>query len=339
MQDYYAFGMQMPGRKLSGGYRYGFNGKENDNEVKGEGNQQDYGMRIYDGRIGKFLSVDPITNEYPDLTPYQFASNTPIWAIDLDGLEGLVATGMPMGNSGGHGMILSVQDAKKVINSVANWFSSKHQSGMRNYRIAEQARQMAIKQGRTDGDGITWWTKAMVYIGPWWSSTAAFSDANDGAVLMQGKNLDGSDATVGDYTAAGVGIFIPFLSGSSIKNIFKGFTTAVEGYKYAGKTFKNAEQFEKALVKAGTYEDRVGMVQSVLRDVAKTNNWKKAGDLSKKTGNEFYDLGDGTFGSIDKLHGHFEVFKKEGKTLSHQGSINIDGVMNKERNKAYDIKL
>jgi len=40
--------MVMPGRKYSGspGYRYGFNGKENDNEVKGEGNQQDYGLRI-----------------------------------------------------------------------------------------------------------------------------------------------------------------------------------------------------------------------------------------------------------------------------------------------------
>ncbi|MFN9998838.1 MAG: RHS repeat domain-containing protein, partial [bacterium] len=87
MQDYYAFGMQMPGRKLSGGYRYGFNGKENDNEVKGEGNSQDYGMRIYDGRIGKFLSVDPLTKSFPQLTPYQFASNTPIQAIDFDGLE------------------------------------------------------------------------------------------------------------------------------------------------------------------------------------------------------------------------------------------------------------
>jgi RHS repeat-associated protein len=87
VQDYYAFGMQMPGRKLSGGYRYGFNGKENDNEVKGEGNQQDYGMRIYDGRIGKFLSVDPLTPKYPELTPYQFASNRPIDGIDRDGLE------------------------------------------------------------------------------------------------------------------------------------------------------------------------------------------------------------------------------------------------------------
>jgi RHS repeat-associated protein len=88
--DYYPFGMQMPGRKYSASsakYRYGFNGKENDNDVKGEGKQQDYGMRIYDPRVGKFLSVDPITKEYPELTPYQFASNRPIDGIDLDGLE------------------------------------------------------------------------------------------------------------------------------------------------------------------------------------------------------------------------------------------------------------
>jgi RHS repeat-associated protein len=90
-QDYYAFGGLQPGRNssASGSYRYGFNGKENDNDVgKGDGNQQDYGMRIYDPRVGRFLSVDPITREYPALTPYQFASNTPIAAIDRDGLEG-----------------------------------------------------------------------------------------------------------------------------------------------------------------------------------------------------------------------------------------------------------
>lgn len=37
--------------------------------------------------------MDPLTKEYPELTPYQFANNTPIWAVDLDGLEGLVSTG------------------------------------------------------------------------------------------------------------------------------------------------------------------------------------------------------------------------------------------------------
>jgi RHS repeat-associated protein len=84
----------MPGRTYTAAssYRYGFNGKEMDNEVKGEGNQQDYGMRIYDPRLGRFLSVDPLTPFYPWYTPYQFAGNKPIWCIDLDGLEEKSAT-------------------------------------------------------------------------------------------------------------------------------------------------------------------------------------------------------------------------------------------------------
>ncbi|MBY0535574.1 MAG: hypothetical protein K2P88_06970 [Chitinophagaceae bacterium] len=81
--------MLMPNRSYTAGtqFRYGFNGKENDNDVKGTGNQQDYGMRIYDPRIGKFLSVDPLTKTYPWYTPYQFAGNKPVKYIDLDGCE------------------------------------------------------------------------------------------------------------------------------------------------------------------------------------------------------------------------------------------------------------
>ena len=74
-------------------YRFGFNGKEDDNEVKGVGEQQDYGMRIYDPRLGRFLSVDPLGKKYPELTPYQFASNTPMQAVDLDGMERFDVTG------------------------------------------------------------------------------------------------------------------------------------------------------------------------------------------------------------------------------------------------------
>ena len=88
--DYYAFGTSMPGRKYESGlYRYGFNGKEN-SEDGDFGSQliQDYGFRMYNPAIGKFLSVDPLTQSYPMLTPYQFASNSPIWMIDVDGLEG-----------------------------------------------------------------------------------------------------------------------------------------------------------------------------------------------------------------------------------------------------------
>lgn len=78
--------MAMPGRNLCNDkYRYGFNGKEKDN--KDGAVQYDYGFRIYDPRIGRFLSVDPLSSKFAMLTPYQFASNTPISAIDIDGKE------------------------------------------------------------------------------------------------------------------------------------------------------------------------------------------------------------------------------------------------------------
>jgi RHS repeat-associated protein len=68
-------------------YGYGFNGQEKDDEIKGVGNSLDFGERIYDCRIGKFLSIDGLSNKYPWYTPCQFAGNKPICAIDIDGLE------------------------------------------------------------------------------------------------------------------------------------------------------------------------------------------------------------------------------------------------------------
>ncbi|MFA6057869.1 MAG: hypothetical protein WC756_06710 [Taibaiella sp.] len=47
----------------------------------------DYKERGQDTRIGRFLSIDPLTSKYAELTPYQFASNSPLMGVDLDGLE------------------------------------------------------------------------------------------------------------------------------------------------------------------------------------------------------------------------------------------------------------
>ena len=41
---------------------FGFNGKEMDDEVNGSGNQYDFGFRIYNPLIAKFLSIDPLFN-------------------------------------------------------------------------------------------------------------------------------------------------------------------------------------------------------------------------------------------------------------------------------------
>jgi RHS repeat-associated protein len=88
--DYYPFGMTMPGRKYRNANakspRYGFNGKENDNEVKGEGNQIAFEARIYDPRLGRFLSPDPLEGDYPWQTTYAFAHNNPIKFIDFLGM-------------------------------------------------------------------------------------------------------------------------------------------------------------------------------------------------------------------------------------------------------------
>ena len=58
---------------------------EKDNEVKGTGNSLDFGARIYDSRIGRWLSLDRYLNVYPGYTPYGFALNSPIQAYDGDG--------------------------------------------------------------------------------------------------------------------------------------------------------------------------------------------------------------------------------------------------------------
>jgi RHS repeat-associated protein len=68
-------------------YRYGFQGQEKDDEIKGEGNSLNYTYRMHDPRVGRFFAMDPLAYKYPELTPYQFSSNTPIMAVELEGLE------------------------------------------------------------------------------------------------------------------------------------------------------------------------------------------------------------------------------------------------------------
>ena len=91
--DYYPFGWTMPGREgLSDHYRYGFNGMERDDEVKGSGNSMDFGARIYDSRVGRWLSTDALGAKYPGTSPYGFVRNNPVWRIDPDGNTDYTAT-------------------------------------------------------------------------------------------------------------------------------------------------------------------------------------------------------------------------------------------------------
>ena len=84
--DYLPGGSPMLGRTFSSNkYRRGFNGMEKDDELKGEGNSYDFGARMYDPRLGRFLSVDPKADQRVSLSPYNSMSNNPINRIDPDG--------------------------------------------------------------------------------------------------------------------------------------------------------------------------------------------------------------------------------------------------------------
>jgi hypothetical protein len=80
-------------------------------------------MRIYDGRIGKFLSVDPLQKEYPELTPYQFTDNSPICNVDLDGLERLYYT-LSYSNNKPFPVLAKVEYSHNTIFGKQNWAPS-----------------------------------------------------------------------------------------------------------------------------------------------------------------------------------------------------------------------
>jgi len=104
--------MILPGRMWVAGaenYRFGFNGKENVDEIAGNNNNLDFGSRIYDGRLGRWLSIDKLAYKHPFESPYVFASNSPLIFIDPDGKEKIVI-------SGGKDM-RSKKDGMKFINA------------------------------------------------------------------------------------------------------------------------------------------------------------------------------------------------------------------------------
>src|SRR5690554_1270559 len=70
-----------------GSYRYGFQGQEMDDEIKGEGNSVNYKYRMHDPRVGRFFAVDPLAKDYPHNSPYAFSENVVIDHVELEGLE------------------------------------------------------------------------------------------------------------------------------------------------------------------------------------------------------------------------------------------------------------
>jgi len=84
----------MPGRHASSAdYRYGFNGMEKDDEVKGEGSSYSANYRFYDPRIGRWKSLDPVV--HAKFSPYSAFDNNPILYKDPSGADSEGGEGDP----------------------------------------------------------------------------------------------------------------------------------------------------------------------------------------------------------------------------------------------------
>ncbi|WP_111594781.1 RHS repeat-associated core domain-containing protein [Chitinophaga dinghuensis] len=83
--DYTPFGAQMDGAvwNLGGSYKYGFNGQEKSDEIKGEGNSYTAQFWEYDPRIGRRWNLDP--KPIAGLSAYVVLANAPLWHVDFLG--------------------------------------------------------------------------------------------------------------------------------------------------------------------------------------------------------------------------------------------------------------
>jgi RHS repeat-associated protein len=61
--------------------RYKFTAKELDNET----NYTYFGARYYDSELSVWLSVDPMSDKYPSLSPYCYSANNPVVLVDPNG--------------------------------------------------------------------------------------------------------------------------------------------------------------------------------------------------------------------------------------------------------------
>jgi len=95
--DYSGFGVQLSGRNfvktgISKDYRSGFQGQEEDDELKGEGNSVNYKYRMHDPRLGRFFAIDPLASKYPHNSTYAFSENRVLDCIELEGAESMNIT-------------------------------------------------------------------------------------------------------------------------------------------------------------------------------------------------------------------------------------------------------
>ncbi|MBX2910226.1 MAG: hypothetical protein KF706_11405 [Chitinophagales bacterium] len=318
--EYFAFGSLMPQRQFSiGGFRWSFNGKEFDIDINGRRNHYDYGFRILNTDLGKFLSVDPLFHSYPWLSTYQFAENSPIQFVDIDGREsGWIDVGMgrqymgagDLGNVYRRPLDIVVTPQPKV------------------QVVQEQSFKLGGIAGSPEGQLYAINLKNAYEVSKYTPGTSDVHDAMDVATNLH----------QGNFKAAAFSTLF-FIPGSDFFKLAK-FVPLDSWAKYGVKTYDEFRELTKKL----PANDRIAKFVEAGRDVAKNNGWQKNSKLSKMNDREVFEVLDNkgkidSYRALDTEKGTFEILDKKGR---HQGEANFEGIATATKGDntgGHDIKL
>ena len=343
--DYYPFGWALPNRSASSSnYRYGFNGMEKDDEIKGNNLSYDFGARMLDPRVGRFLSLDEYSKVFPYESNYVFTSNNPIIYKDPTGdakILTLVYTNAETGDTFSISVTIDEDYIESKVSKINNLLVPTEYSWhdvniIQNitiesdgtYTFGETQKVLLDPVKTTTGQNFNSekiarakiaFKKAFDYIdspgrGETWSGGGIdfYSEKGEGSGI-KAKDRSLIDYIDGDEMLAFIKLGKSF--GKGLKGENKAPHPDIEDLKEKSKILKDIEKANKAFKKIKKYKKQL---EKVIKPVFEMNN---VPDVCDKCG-RWYGRLDGKFIEEEDVTPEQRANARTGTTENHEPFFN-----------------
>ena len=135
VNDYYAFGGLMSTSSRQSVQPYKYNGKELDS--KSGLDWYDYGARMYDAALGRFMKTDRFSEKYVSLSPYQYGANNPVNNIDVNGDNVYVSGEFSGGRKFNDIAVGEFDSPQEFLNSPYNSYGASDDMSINTYGFSE----------------------------------------------------------------------------------------------------------------------------------------------------------------------------------------------------------